>query len=164
MPSSAMAAVRHAAALLGQVTHTANNHKVLVTRPDGTQLERVIRDSQPKEGAARSTRPSNKLPPTLPPPPAEVPQHCPSSFLEGFDDDEDDLGEKRAPCRRGVVARSVAKRRKTQEEAHVHRRVEEIASACQRSSVVGSEHIPTASERLSVVRQRILARLAREAA
>ena len=41
---SARAAVRHSVALLGCVTHAANNHVVQVTREDGTTLDKVKRD------------------------------------------------------------------------------------------------------------------------
>ena len=39
-------AVRHGAALLGVVTHAANNHKLQVERPDGTWGTSSIRDAQ----------------------------------------------------------------------------------------------------------------------
>ena len=42
------AAVRHAAALLGEVTYAANNCPVEETLPSGAIVTRLRRDSQPK--------------------------------------------------------------------------------------------------------------------
>ena len=53
---SARAVVRHSAALLGQVTHAANNHRVVGWRPDGTAEVKVMRDSQPKDPSTRRVR------------------------------------------------------------------------------------------------------------
>ena len=44
--NSGSAAVKHAATLLGQVTHAANNCKMEVVQPDGSRVLKVCRDSQ----------------------------------------------------------------------------------------------------------------------
>ena len=43
----AMHAAEYCAAFLGTVTHKANHHKVLVTKPDGSQVFSYCRDSAP---------------------------------------------------------------------------------------------------------------------
>ncbi len=45
---SAAAAVRHAATLLGRVTHGANNLELQVVDEDGTVTKRVLRDARPR--------------------------------------------------------------------------------------------------------------------
>ena len=46
--ASGDAAALHAAALLGCVTHAANNHVVSVVEPDGSTIVRTMRDAVPK--------------------------------------------------------------------------------------------------------------------
>ena len=43
---SGKVAVKHSAALLGAVTHAANNHKVLVQSLDGSWVSQTVRDPQ----------------------------------------------------------------------------------------------------------------------
>merc|ERR1712115_773410 len=47
--ASGRSAVLHAAALLGVVTHAANNHKVSTQRLDGSWESRTLRDAQVPE-------------------------------------------------------------------------------------------------------------------
>ena len=54
MLKSAKAAVRHSAAQLGEVIYSANNHRVVVTMPDGSQIARIICDAKPTELGAAS--------------------------------------------------------------------------------------------------------------
>ena len=58
----------------------------------------------------------------------------------------------------------LARRRQAHEEALVQRRVEEIGIACALSSTVQGDTRPTGAERLSRLRQRVLARIATEPA
>jgi len=160
---SAKAAVRHAAALLGEVTHAANNHRTNVTGPDGSVHVKVVRDAMPKpargDGATREQR---RMPP--PPAPAELPASCsmclPASLGRGEGEHK-----RRPPCSWSTAAREVAKRRRAEDAAATLHRVDEIAAhaASQTASVERSSSAssrPTASERIHGVKQRVLARLA----
>ena len=51
--ASGRAAVRHAAALLGQVTHAANNCPMQATLPNGDCVVRLRRDSTPKPASIK---------------------------------------------------------------------------------------------------------------
>jgi len=140
---SGMVAVKHAAALLGVVTHAANNHKVPVQRPDGSWSSQVIRDAQ------QTTRPvlKRRHQPLPPPEPATQPAAT-----------VDDLAWDRVfaepPQKRPRTARAVAQvRRRREQDAQTQRRVNEIAG----NAKGGEEH--SAQQRLDGVRSRVLARV-----
>ena len=159
MLRSGDAAVRHAAALLGEVTHAANNHRTVVTKLDGSQVEILVRDAQPKDVSSSKVgaKPKASL---LQPLSAEAPVLCSSSQLASLD-----VQWGRQPARSSVkAARAVAKRRRAEDEAATRRRVEEIASACIRPTCPDGPLGPTASDRRSGVRERVLARLAGQTA
>ena len=173
---SATAAVRHSAVLLGEVTHAANNHKIAVTRPDGTQGIKVIRDAQPRDsrGPGRAARPRDPIPESSSATPAD---HCvpdrattlaaaPDQCVPGLaatlvSAGSERVGEKRVtPSTKTVAAREAAKRRRLTEEAATRRRLESIAVAA-RPRDAGK---PTAEDRLKGVLERVHVRIASKAA
>ena len=80
-------AVKHAAAVLAVVTHSANNHQVPVQRPDGTWGTRTVRDAQqPERGTGKRRR--------SPKPPAEPPQIAAAYPTQGEPRQEEGL----TPC------------------------------------------------------------------
>ena len=54
-------AARHAARLLGRVTHSANNHTVMEIGPDGVLVSRVVRDVAPLVRPRHTLRPAREL-------------------------------------------------------------------------------------------------------
>ena len=158
---SARAAVRHSAALLGEVTHAANNHKTTATGPDGTQFLKIIRDAQPKESglprrAARPCSSPTESPVTV------APIRGSSSELSSL------ISEKRGmkrplPSSRAKAAREAAKRRRAEEDVATRRRIEEIAAAMRPRDPDGLLR-PTAEDRFRGVLERVRARGARNAA
>jgi hypothetical protein len=68
---SGQAAVKHYAAVLGFVTHAANNHMTTFHRPDGTMGTRIIRDAQ-QHISRTSKRIRQPRPPPEPKPLPEV--------------------------------------------------------------------------------------------
>jgi hypothetical protein len=160
--ASAKAAVKHSAALLGEVTHTANNHRVTATRPDGSLLVKVLRDSLPKQsGASRTVTRARASAAQLPA--EETPPHCSAAQLASLTM-ATQYGRTRLPPNRSARAASeAAKRRQASEEAVTRRRVEEILSASSRAQSSSHPPRPTAAERLSGVFERVRARLAARA-
>ena len=161
---SARAAIRHSAALLGEVTHAANNHRTVVTLADGSQVAKLVRDAQPKEFRApgRATKP--KVDTQIPA--AEVPVHCSSSQLAELQSGRywPRAANVRVSCGGAAAARVSTKRRRMEDEAATRRRVEEIASAAARPSRPDGSPGPTASDRINGVIARVQARLAGQTA
>ena len=60
-------AVRHAAKLLGRVTHAANHYTVAETGADGQVHTRVLRDAAPAERPRRASTRGPAVPPARPP-------------------------------------------------------------------------------------------------
>ena len=148
---SGKAAVRHAAALLGQVTHAANNHRVLIVGADGVPHMKNIRDAQPRPlGVARRTR-------VTAPEASPTTQQGRSRFIAK------DLTRVTAPetrkrqAARDSASRLAAKRRRILEVAQARRSVEDLAAHAMQPA-----EGPTATERQADVRQRVLARIAAE--
>jgi hypothetical protein len=126
------------AAVLGIVTHAANNHRVEVVQPDGTVSHTVVRDSAPIPREDRAAKAS--------PAPALRPDHQPSAPPRAA----------RAPS---LVAKAAAKRKRHAEAAEDR---SETAfwthwQGPPRSS--GESELPTAAARMDALRQRIKARL-----
>ncbi len=160
----AKAAVRHAAALLGEVTHAANNHSTNVTGPDGLVQVKVVRDAMPRPARGHSATQEQRRTPPPPPAPAELPSSCSICLPASLGGDEGEH-KRRPPCSWSTAAREVAKRRRAEDAAATLRRVDEIAAhaASQTASLEHSSSAssrPTASERIQGVKQRVLARLA----
>ena len=142
--SSGRSAVRHAAALLGRVTHAANNCTLNYTLPDGTVVQRICRDAQQPRFTRKRPRENSDSVSSLPALPAPLPQatmDAPSCA-------------QLTHRSRGVVAREEAASRKAEQEWHVRRRVAEIAATCRPSSTR-----PSGEERLEQLRRRVRARL-----
>ena len=145
---SARAAVRHSAALLGQVTHAANNHRVVGWRPDGTAEVKVMRDSQPKDPSTRRVRQNTS---------DAAPVRAPADILHSVPSSSGvDIGPMRGggDHRRYSAASEHAKRQRAKAEAQVQRRVEEIGRAC-----TYQPNAQSATDRLDLVKQRVRARL-----
>jgi hypothetical protein len=141
---SGRSAVRHAAALLGVVTHTANHHRVAVQRPDGTWSSRTIRDAQqPSRKPGRRRR----LPqPPAPPAPVRVYSAADLSDLLCWD--------RPRPVKRPRSALAKANARSRAEDAaHTRRRIDDIGAG-----LVAEAYSP-AHKRLEEVRRRVRARL-----
>ena len=153
---SARVAVRHAASLLGQVTHAANNCKMEVVLPDGSSAQRVCRDAQQHTGQRRSARRLKHL---------LAPGHPAQLLPEGAGQQLVRQGKEAGACkrtasqaslqasRRAKVARAENARSVAAAEMHVQRLIEETKSRL--TVPVGR---PTASERLQRVRERVRAR------
>jgi hypothetical protein len=141
---SAVAAVKHSAALLGVVTHAANNHKAPFQRPDGSWSSRTLRDAQQPVQQVRKRRREPKPPPE----PAPLPTASRVDLLH-FDLS---LAEPRPKRRRTAYAKALAGRRRMEEE-QTSRRVSEIGARL----VASSE--PPAQQLLTDMRQRVRARL-----
>ena len=165
--ASARAATKHAAALLGRVTHAANNCALEIVQEDGTRVLRTCRDSASKprqqgavSGAARQ--------PHL----QQLQQSSVSSIavpardLPGGSSCSHWPARKRShqeACPRGAKRAKVVMAARAQEkaihEAHAVRLVDAISS--QLSSPVGK---PSAEERMKLLLERVRARSAAAAA
>lgn len=143
---SGRAAVRHAAALLGCVTHAANNYKQAYPRADDTWAYRNMRDAQqPINHRKRQHRP------TAPPPAGKaLPQPSPEALAacEGESEPEE------RPLKRPRTARAkvVARRRLTDEE-QTRKRMEALGA-----SAIVSSHTISAPAGLEQLRQHVRAR------
>ena len=150
MLHSGKVAVRHAAALLGQVTHASNNHRVVTLAADGSQHVTILRDSQSRapgrqmQGASCST--ATRLAGVTAP---EPPLQFAADILARVTAPEPT--KRKAAADRTRV--EVAKRRRLQEQALLQRRVEEVAAH-------STQPATSATERMAGVRQRVLSRLA----
>ncbi len=129
----------HAAQLLGRVTHSANNHSVVVAEADGTQVTRTCRDSADAPRAKprhHAPQPPVTQPPAKPVPRAVRPWQPPDSL---------GIARTRRPSR--------AQSARASEREHLHRRVLELG---------GTLHAPAgrpaAADRLQALRARVLAR------
>jgi len=130
--SSAEAAAGHATALLGVVTHAANNFKEVVVSEDGTSTTRVLRDSTDKPKAKR----------VLATPPAPLPatsQSAPAKTEVAV-----------APWRPPAPA-TQAKRRRVEADA------EALAASVERigSSMSSRSHVLTGKQRLAALAGRV---------
>ncbi len=137
-------AVRHAAALLGAVTHAANHHQVPVQRPDGSWGTKTARDAQqPQTTGRKRPRPPSR-PPVAPTPLVSPTVKQDDSQFEG------DWTRAKRGC--SATAKAQA-REKTDETANTLRRVAEIGA----TAVVPENRLP-ASQRISELHQRVRAR------
>ena len=136
---SAFAAVRHAAKLLGRVTHLANHYTVEVVADDGTVTTKTVRDSADKPKVQQPPRVVGPKP--LPVPSPERPARVVAPW--------------KPPCHRGNssgAALAHQKRVREEEEQHLQRRIAEVGALQQASSS------NSATERLAALRARVLAR------
>ena len=143
---SGRAAVRHAAALLGQVTHTANNCVMECVLPNGETERRVCRDAQQPTFARKRERPSST---EAPPPPAQ-PAPRPDGQGRAVVRTEVEMADWPG---RGSAARERTILLHAEEEWHTRRRVVELASACK-----PAVDQPSGAERLEQLRKRVRAR------
>ena len=125
------AATSHAAALLGIVTHAANNHKIKVTNEQGQEVVRTVRDSVDKPKGKR-------------PPPAKAAQAPVAAAKQPA------VHKEPAPWRPPRTVSAATRERRAQHEA-LDRRVEAIGSSLRRRA---------SSAPLAAVQERIRARLA----
>ena len=161
---SAKVAVKHAAALLGEVTHAANNHKVVVNRPDGRVVTQVLRDATPKppqsaaaSGKAGSLTAEARLETCEPLGEAKPGPEAQDQCVRG------DAAASRPswfqPRKRTVAAVLVAKRRRLDDVAATRRCVEEMALAARPDAPSGPSDRLSAAERMAQLRERVLARI-----
>ena len=135
---SAAPAVRHAAALLGKVTHVANNWTVEVVEPDGQLRRRVLRDADP---APRRQR-KEQSDPSAPPPPRQPPRSasCP-------------LPRAWAQPRPQSAARLHSAWVRSEMQERLRQRVAEVGT-----SLSPASSVLTGAERLAALRLRIQGR------
>ena len=141
--ASGRSAAKHAAALLGVVTHAANNHRVTVRRPDGTMGVQTMRDAQQPAKRSKGERRRQGAPPA----PAPLGVRGAQAALASLQAE----ALKRTPT---PASRHSARKRRLEAEATqraVTRIAESAASATQR---------PSAKVRLAEVHRRVRARLA----
>jgi hypothetical protein len=139
---SGQVAAKHAAALLGVVTHAANNHKVPHLLPGGAGGFRTLRDAQQPERHCRKRRQLPKPPAAPAPPLAATLRAAPSLEIES--------------CKRPRTAKAkVQARKRKEEEALTWRRVLQVGS-----SAASSREGPPAQQRLAELHRRVRARLA----
>jgi len=155
MLMSAKAAVKHAAALLGEVTFAVNNHSITVTNPDGSQSTRVIRDSMPKaRGAAKpaASYTERAAPSANQTQSCSSPDVVPSLAMEPL--------MPRAPLSINANrAREFAQRRRLEDKTRTWRRIEEVfVNARPRSHDDPAR--PTGHDRLQAVLERVRVRSA----
>ena len=146
--NSGRAATRHAAALLGWVTHSANNCIITCTLPDGTMVQRSCRDAQQPQFPKRRSRPAVDKTPQLPPPSAPLPEQpaeATCTLLMGAG----------VSSRRSESARQHTADVRAEQEWHKRRRIAEIAAASR--PAVGKV---SGAERLEQLQRRVRARIA----
>ena len=136
-------AVRHAAMLLGRMTHAANNVRTVSMGPDGKPIVHIRRDaSQAEQRGGGRERPQSSQPAT-PPPPSST--SVPSRECIGP-----------SPIPPPLVRAGTGRcRGYSREGAALARRVGEIGATLR-----PPEGQPTAQERLQAVRDRVRARAA----
>jgi len=168
---SAKAAVRHAAALLGQVTHASNNHRSVTTLADGTQVVRTCRDSAPRALAgerltATANRPGKRsrmearvTAPGLSSVSAEQAAQADDSQSEKGDAGERNLERCMPASSRSLAARDFAKRRRIHEDLLLRRRLDEVANGAGQPPRVTGIPRPTASQRMDALKERVLLRV-----
>ena len=142
--SSGRAAVRHSAALLGRVTHAANNCIMDCTLPDGNVVQRACRDAQQPRFTRKRRKDSTDSAPRPPEPPASLPQVDLST--------EEQAQSLRSA--RATAAKEQAAYCRAQQEWHTKRRIAEIAAASRPPT-----GRLTGAERLEQLHRRVRARL-----
>ena len=164
---SAKAAVRHSAALLGEVTHAANNHKTEVTTVDVSRVTKVIRDAQPR--APGTFRQDVKAAESPKPVAAKAAKRCrphevPCPVVQQLQQPRQlEPNNHTESSSKAKMAREFAQRRRIKEDAATQRRIDEIV-ASSRPRNPGSSVALTAEDRLKGVLERVRARCARSAA
>ncbi len=135
---SAAPAVKHAATLLGAVTHVANNWTVSVVEPDGQTHRRVMRDAEPAPKGKRRKRDAPAAPPPTRQPPRAASCPPPRAWTQ--------------PRARSAACLHAARER-TEGQARLQQRVAEICS-----SLSPASNLLTGAERLAALRLRIQGR------
>jgi hypothetical protein len=146
--ASGKAAVRHAAALLGEVTYTANNFQRVEAQPDGTTITRSVRDAQPRDPRLTQRTPARGAAP--PAPPAQLCGDEVAISPSCSANDHVSMVARRADS----AAAKFRARKRAEESAHTKRRVAEIGDG----AAEASGHRPTATERLHELHRRVIAR------
>jgi len=138
--------VKHEAAVLGAVTHAANNHEVLITGRDGKQHKQLLRDS-----AALRRRPPAR---GTSAPPARAPD--PTTLVVVDPSADSHVARPRPPQhgRRAAAGRAAARQRSVEASRQVDRIVAAQAQAQRPASG------PPAQERLTALRDRVRRRCA----
>ena len=153
MVGSGLKACKHAAAVLGLVTHAANNFEVATFDESGKQHTKRIRDAQLPTPAAKKHKESCPLPrqpPTLPPATAVTAGMADSP---GSDDLGGHLQRHIAAINWRASGKEHAKRTRLADEARVRSRVADIAtSLCSRPGKVSG------GTRLAELKSRVAAR------
>ena len=150
-------ATKHAAALLGAVTHTANNFKVKEFGPDNEIITKTLRDSQKVEYAVKVKR---KREPTIvkeksPATAIAQPVLPPAADEVASDTDADDHATSRRKSTKKTEYAAARKRSlATLEAERLCRRVTEIVAAC-----TSSPSALSGAERLEALKRRVRARL-----
>ena len=139
---SAKCAVKHYAMLVGRITHAANNHHTMVAGPDGQMVPKICRGSIDRPRMARVKirveKPQPKVKALAPKGPLVVkPWQPPAGDLPGYTSQR---------------SRTAAATKRASSE-QLHRRVREIGQALR-----PAQGVPTASQRLAALRDRVLAR------
>ena len=143
--------VRHECAVLGSVTHAANNHPVTDTDKRGRLRTFTRRDST---GLRRATLQSNVAAPTAASSMAILPEQGGSESHSEVATQVPTARHPR-PARRAAAARAASVRRQADEAAH-------LLALCN-ASERHSSSIPPAHERLAALRARVLVREQRRA-
>ena len=146
--ASGRAAVRHAAALLGQVTHAANNCLMECLLPDGTTERRVCRDAQQARSARKRKRDGGDEEAAVPAHPVSTPDTTDAARNGG------PLLPRSCQQKRASATRERALLLKAEQEGHIRRRLAEIAAAS-----VPAAGKPSGAERLEQLQRRVRARI-----
>ena len=137
--ASTNAAVKHAAKLLGCVTHQANNFKDEVVLPSGLRVQQTRRDAQPHTGQRRQAGSRRRQPQG---PPLQVLHEIPVEVSSRIHE----CGRKRTieqvppqSYKRAKLARAERARSKAAEEAHTQWIVEETGNRL----IIPAHRVPT---------------------
>ena len=150
---SATAAARHAAGLLGAVTHAANNHVVQVVDDQGRITRQVCRDAEP--------RPSGPRPSHMRAAPDEQHSKLPQEPLAVVSEPQEDVARALAWIerleRRHLRAQGLAAKKEAARREHTRRRKAEQAAVLMRhvAQLQGRPAAKDAQQRLRDLLQRV---------
>ena len=158
--ASARKAVSHHAALLGRVTHNANNCPTAAVRKDGTPYQKFCRDSSDdpsgKEKGSNGQRTAKEIKNDEPQPPSVAPP-CETSSSSACHKPALPFTARHEPDALLAKRRILSERRKervAEEQRLVIRRVAEIGS-----TLKSRQHSPTGESRLEALQRRVRSRL-----
>ncbi len=148
---SARVAQKHSLALLGCVTHRANNHVVAVTRDDGSTTSVTKRDvTEPPTRHLTKDLPKERTPAA----PAGEAQGEPLPDCEAVDEVWTSCTQTKRLSAKDRAARSHHKRAKVSEEQCVLTRLADIGAACTARAAT----LPSATARLQAIAERVKAK------